>query len=45
MSLWRTREIDRYDNWPLLRDVFEYAKVNGRKYGAEFVINSMLVGY
>jgi len=38
-------EIDRYDNWPLLRDVLEYAKVNGRKYGAEFVTNGMLVGY
>jgi peptidoglycan/xylan/chitin deacetylase (PgdA/CDA1 family) len=37
-------EIDRYDNWPLLRAVFEYAKVNGRKYGAEFVTNGMLVG-
>jgi peptidoglycan/xylan/chitin deacetylase (PgdA/CDA1 family) len=38
-------EIDRYDNWPLLRDVLEYAKVNGRKYGADFVTNGMLVGY
>jgi peptidoglycan-N-acetylglucosamine deacetylase len=38
-------EIDRYDNWPLLRDVLEYAKVNGRKYGAEFVTNGMLVGH
>jgi peptidoglycan/xylan/chitin deacetylase (PgdA/CDA1 family) len=38
-------EIDRYDNWPLLRDLFEYAKANGRKYGAEFVTNGMLVGY
>ncbi len=37
-------EIDRYDNWPLLRDLFEYAKANGRKYGAEFVTNGMLVG-
>ena len=38
-------EINRYDNWPLLRDVLEYAKVNGRIYGAEFVTNGMLVGY
>jgi len=38
-------EIDRYDNWRLLRNVLEYAKVNGRKYGAEFVTNGMLVGY
>jgi peptidoglycan-N-acetylglucosamine deacetylase len=38
-------EIYHYDNWPLLRDVLEYAKVNGRKYGAEFVTNGMLVGY
>jgi len=38
-------EIDRYDNWPLLCDVLEYAKVNGRKYGADFVTNGMLVGY
>jgi peptidoglycan/xylan/chitin deacetylase (PgdA/CDA1 family) len=38
-------EIDRYDNWPLLRDILEYAEVNGRKYGAEFVENGMLVGY
>jgi peptidoglycan/xylan/chitin deacetylase (PgdA/CDA1 family) len=38
-------EIDRYDNWTLLRKVLEYAKVNGRKYGAEFVTNGMLVGY
>ena len=38
-------EIDRYDNWPLLRKVLEYVKVNGRKYGAEFVTNGMLVGY
>jgi peptidoglycan-N-acetylglucosamine deacetylase len=38
-------EIDRYDNWILLHNVLEYAKVNGRKYGAEFVTNGMLVGY
>lgn len=38
-------EIDRYDNWALLRDVLEYTKVNGKKYGAEFVTNGMLVGY
>lgn len=38
-------EIDRYDNWRLLHEVLEYAKVNGRKYGAEFVTNGMLVGY
>lgn len=38
-------EIDRYDNWTLLRKILEYAKVNGRKYGAEFVTNGMLVGY
>jgi peptidoglycan-N-acetylglucosamine deacetylase len=38
-------EVDRNNNWPLLRDVLEYAKVNGRKYGAEFVTNGMLVGY
>ena len=38
-------EINRYDNWPLLRDVLEYVKVNGRMYGAEFVTNGMLVGY
>jgi hypothetical protein len=38
-------EIDRYDNWPLLRDVLQYAKDNGRKYGADFVTNGMLVGY
>ena len=38
-------EINHYDNWHLLCDVLEYAKVNGRKYGAEFVTNGMLVGY
>ena len=38
-------EINRYDNWPLLRDLLEYAKVNGRIHGAEFVTNGMLVGY
>ncbi len=37
--------IDHYDNWSLLCDVLEYAKVNGRRYGAEFVTNGMLVGY
>jgi peptidoglycan/xylan/chitin deacetylase (PgdA/CDA1 family) len=44
--LWgHSLEINRYDNWPLLRDLLEYAKVNGRIYGAEFVTNGMLVGY
>ncbi len=38
-------EIDYYSNWSLLRKVLEYAKVNGRKYGAEFVSNGMLFGY
>jgi peptidoglycan/xylan/chitin deacetylase (PgdA/CDA1 family) len=38
-------EVDRNHNWPLLRDVLEYVKMNGRKYGAEFVTNGMLVGY
>jgi peptidoglycan-N-acetylglucosamine deacetylase len=38
-------EIDRYDNWTCLSNILEYAKVNGRKYGAEFVTNGMLVGY
>jgi peptidoglycan/xylan/chitin deacetylase (PgdA/CDA1 family) len=37
-------EIDYYDNWSLLHEVLEYAKVNGRKYGAEFVTNGMLLG-
>ena len=38
-------EIDCDDNCPLLRDVLEYAKVNGRKHDTEFVTNGMLVGY
>ncbi len=38
-------EIDRYDNWTRLSNILEYAKVNGRKYGAEFVTNGMLIGY
>jgi hypothetical protein len=44
--LWQhSWEIDRYEIWLLLRDALKYAKVNGRKYGAEYVTNGMLVGY
>ena len=38
-------EIDGNNEWNILRDVLEYTKTNGRKYGAEFVTNGMLVGY
>jgi peptidoglycan-N-acetylglucosamine deacetylase len=35
-------EIDQNNDWPLLQNVLEYAKKEGRRYGAEFITNGML---